>query len=85
MEHIVLCSPPGHDGLPAPETLSAASIAGIGEIYAVGGAQAIAAMAYGTETVRPVDVIAGPGNVYVSEAKRQVAGTARSMGLVVAG
>ncbi|MCL5447508.1 MAG: histidinol dehydrogenase [Actinobacteria bacterium] len=74
VEHIVLCSPPGHDGLPAPETLSAASIAGIGEIYAVGGAQAIAAMAYGTETVRPVDVIAGPGNVYVSEAKRQVAG-----------
>jgi histidinol dehydrogenase len=74
VENIVLCSPPGPDGLPAPETLAAAAIAGIGEIYAVGGAQAIAAMAYGTETIQPVDVITGPGNIYVSEAKRQVAG-----------
>jgi histidinol dehydrogenase len=54
--------------------LAAAAIAGVDEVYRVGGAQAIAAMAYGTESVRPVDVIVGPGNVYVSVAKREVAG-----------
>jgi histidinol dehydrogenase len=55
-------------------TLAAAAIAGVDEVYAVGGAQAVGAMAYGTESVRPVDVIVGPGNVYVAIAKREVAG-----------
>jgi histidinol dehydrogenase len=71
---LALCVPPGPDGRVATETLAAAAIAGIDEVYRVGGAQAVAAMAYGTETIRPVDVIAGPGNRYVAEAKRQVAG-----------
>ena len=74
VEEIVLCVPPGRDGRVAVETLAAAAIAGIDEVYAVGGAQAVAAMAYGTETIRPVDVVVGPGNRYVAEAKRQVAG-----------
>ncbi len=71
---LVLCVPPGPDGAIATETLAAAAIAGIDEVYRVGGAQAIAAMAFGTESIRPVDVIAGPGNRYVAEAKRQVSG-----------
>ena len=71
---LVLCVPPGPDGTIAPETLAAAAIAGIDEVYRVGGAQAIAAMAFGTESIRAVDVIAGPGNRYVAEAKRQVSG-----------
>jgi histidinol dehydrogenase len=70
---LVLCVPPGPDGsVPAP-TLAAAALAGVDEVYRIGGAQAVAAMAYGTESVRPVDVIVGPGNVYVSLAKREVA------------
>ncbi|HUI03626.1 MAG TPA: histidinol dehydrogenase [Acidimicrobiales bacterium] len=71
---LALCVPPGPDGRVAHETLAAAAIAGIDEVYRVGGAQAIAALAFGTESVPPVDVIAGPGNRYVAEAKRQVAG-----------
>lgn len=71
---IVLCVPPGPDGRVDDATLAAAAVAGVHEVYAVGGAQAIAAMAYGTESLRPVDVIVGPGNRYVAEAKRQVAG-----------
>jgi histidinol dehydrogenase len=71
---LVLCVPPGPDGRVASETLAAAAIAGVDEVYAVGGAQAVAALAYGTETIRPVDVIVGPGNRYVAEAKRQVSG-----------
>lgn len=71
---VVLCVPPDKTGrVPAP-TLAAAAIAGVDEVYAVGGAQAIGAMAYGTETIRPVDVIVGPGNVFVAIAKREVAG-----------
>ncbi|MHB1923487.1 MAG: histidinol dehydrogenase [Acidimicrobiales bacterium] len=71
---LVLCVPPGPDGrVPAP-TLAAAALAGVDEVYALGGAQAIAAMAYGTESIRPVDVIVGPGNIYVSVAKAEVAG-----------
>jgi histidinol dehydrogenase len=54
--------------------IAAAAIAGVDEVYAVGGAQAIAALAHGTETLAPVDVVAGPGNRYVTEAKRQVSG-----------
>jgi histidinol dehydrogenase len=71
---IVLCVPPGPDGHVDDATLCAASIAGVEEVYRIGGAQAIGALAYGTESVPAVDVVAGPGNAYVAEAKRQVAG-----------
>ena len=72
---VVLCVPPDRaTGRVAPATLAAAALAGVDEVYAVGGAQAIAAMAHGTESIAPVDVIAGPGNVYVALAKREVAG-----------
>lgn len=72
---VVLCVPPDREtGRVATSTLAAAAIAGVDEVYAIGGAQAVAAMAYGTESLRPVDVIAGPGNVYVALAKREVAG-----------
>jgi histidinol dehydrogenase len=71
---LVLCVPPDADGTVAAPTLAAAALAGVDEVYRIGGAQAVAAMAYGTESVRPVDVIVGPGNIYVSLAKRQVAG-----------
>jgi len=54
---------------------SAGALAGVDEVYAVGGAQAVAAMAYGTDSIRPVDLIVGPGNAYVAAAKREVAGT----------
>jgi histidinol dehydrogenase len=72
---LVLCVPPsaGHGGI-APSVLAAARLAGVDRVFAVGGAQAIAAMAYGTESVPAVDVIAGPGNVYVAMAKQEVAG-----------
>jgi len=71
---VVLCVPPDADGSVGTVTLAAAALAGVDEVYAIGGAQAVAAMAYGTESIRPVDVIAGPGNMYVSVAQRQVAG-----------
>ena len=74
VEEIVLCVPPGPDGRIDDVTLAAAAVAGVDEVYRVGGAQAIAAMAYGTESIEPVDVIAGPGNRFVAEAKRQVSG-----------
>jgi len=74
VEEIVLCVPPGPDGRVDDATLAAAAVAGVTEVYAVGGAQAIAAMAYGTESIAAVDVIVGPGNRYVAEAKRQVSG-----------
>ena len=70
---VVLCVPPGADGRVPDATLAAAAIAGVDEVYRIGGAQAIAVLAFGTETIRPVDVIVGPGNAYVAEAKRQVA------------
>ena len=73
VKEVVLCTPPSKDGTVAAATLAAAALAGVDEVYRVGGAQAIAAMAYGTETIRPVDVIVGPGNVYVSLAKHEVA------------
>ncbi len=75
VEEIVLCVPPGPDGRVPDITLAAAAVAGVDEVIPVGGAQAIAAMAYGTESIRPVDVIVGPGNVYVAIAKQEVAGT----------
>ena len=71
---IALCVPPAADGRIDTATLCAASIAGVDEVYRIGGAQAIAAMAYGTASVPAVDVIAGPGNAYVAEAKRQLSG-----------
>jgi len=74
VDQIVLCVPPGPDGRIDDATLAAAAVAGVDEVYRVGGAQAIAAMAYGTESIEAVDVIVGPGNRYVAEAKRQVSG-----------
>jgi histidinol dehydrogenase len=72
---IVICTPPGPEKMVNPAVLVAAQEAGIEEIYRVGGAQAIAALAYGTETIPKVDVITGPGNIYVTLAKKQVFGT----------
>jgi len=72
VKKIVACSPPGKNGNINPALLVAADIAGVTEIYRVGGAQAIAAMAYGTETVPKVDKIVGPGNVFVTAAKLEV-------------
>ena len=66
---------PTPDGQIAPLVLAAAATAGVDEIYRMGGAQAVAALAYGTESIRPVDKIVGPGNAYVAAAKRQVFGT----------
>ena len=74
VERIVFATPPRKDGTIAPVILAAASIAGATEIYRMGGSQAIAAMAYGTETIPRVDKICGPGNIYVNTAKRLVYG-----------
>lgn len=74
VQRIVVVSPPGPDGLPHRDILACAAILGLHELYAVGGAQAIGALAYGTETVPRVFKITGPGNQYVAEAKRQVSG-----------
>ena len=71
---LALCVPPDRTGSVPPEVLAAAALAGVDEVWRVGGAQAVAALAFGTESIRPVDVIVGPGNVYVSVAKREVAG-----------
>ena len=72
VSEIILCSPPQSDGLPARVVLAACEIACVDRVFSVGGAGAIAAMAYGTETVPRVDRIVGPGNAYVAEAKLQV-------------
>ena len=69
---VALCSPPAPGGSVAPGILAAAALAGVDEVYRVGGAQAVAALAYGTESVPAVDVIVGPGNIYVATAKREV-------------
>lgn len=74
VERIVVASPPGEDGLPHRVVLAAAEMLGVDQVIAAGGAAAIGAMAFGTETVDPVDVITGPGNPWVQEAKRQVFG-----------
>jgi histidinol dehydrogenase len=74
VRRIIMCTPPRPDGSVDPAILAAASIAGADEIYRVGGAQAIAAMAYGTATIPRVDKITGPGNIYVNTAKRLVYG-----------
>ena len=70
VERIVMCTPPGPDGSVNPGTLVAADIAGVTEVYKVGGAQAVAAMAFGTESVPKVDKITGPGNIFVALAKK---------------
>ena len=74
VEKIVLCTPARNDGSVHPVTLVAADVAGVDEIYKIGGAQAIAAMAYGTESVPKVDKITGPGNIFVALAKKAVFG-----------
>lgn len=74
VRRIVIATPPGAEKAINPAILVAAQVAGVDEIYRVGGAQAIAALAYGTETVPKVDMITGPGNVYVTLAKKQVYG-----------
>jgi histidinol dehydrogenase len=74
---LVMCTPPSADGSVSPVVLAAAALVGIEEVHAIGGAQAIAAMAYGTESVRRVDAIAGPGNLFVTLAKREVSDVVR--------
>jgi histidinol dehydrogenase len=74
VERVALASPPGRDGRVNPLVLAAAGLCGVEEVYAMGGAQAIFALAHGTESVPPVDVVAGPGNAWVREAKRAVCG-----------
>jgi len=74
VERLALASPPGPDGRVHPLVLAAAALCEVDEVYAIGGAQAIFALAYGSETIDPVDVIAGPGNAWVREAKRMVSG-----------
>ena len=74
VEEIIMCTPPGKDGKVYPTTLVAAKEAGVDVIYKVGGAQAVAAMAYGTKSVPKVDKIVGPGNIYVALAKKAVFG-----------
>jgi histidinol dehydrogenase len=71
---VVVCSPPGPDGEIDRTILGACRLCGVERVYRIGGAQAIAALAYGTETVGRVDVVVGPGNLYVQEAKRQLSG-----------
>jgi histidinol dehydrogenase len=74
VREIVVCAPPGPGGRAHPVILAACVLCEVTEVYRMGGAQAIAALAFGTETVQSVDVIVGPGNPYVQEAKRQVVG-----------
>ncbi len=81
VERLVLVSPPKKDGSINPYVLAVAGLLGVTEIYTIGGAQAIAALAYGTESVLKVDKIFGPGNAYVNEAKRQVFGAVGVDGL----
>ncbi len=82
VDEVVVCTPPerGSD-LPHPAVLAAVAIAGVDRVFAIGGAQAVAAMAYGTETVPRVDLICGPGNLFITLAKRQVFGTVGVDGL----
>ncbi len=75
VEELIMCSPPGPDGEVNPRILAAAAIAGVDRVFRCGGAQAVAAMAYGTKSIPQVDKIVGPGNIYVATAKRLVFGT----------
>ncbi len=74
VKRVVMVTPPQKDGLISPYTLAAAKLGGVDEIYMVGGAQAVAALAYGTQSIPAVDKIVGPGNIYVATAKRKVFG-----------
>src|SRR2546426_2976984 len=73
VDHIAACTPPNQGG-PHPETIAAMHLGGADEIFVLGGVQAVAAMALGTDTFRAVDMLVGPGNAYVAEAKRQLYG-----------
>ncbi|MEZ2354398.1 histidinol dehydrogenase [Caballeronia sp. RCC_10] len=73
VKRVIACAPP-FDGKPSPEIIAAMALAGADEIYVMGGVQGVAAMALGTESIAPVDMIVGPGNAYVAEAKRQLYG-----------
>ena len=81
VDELAVCAPPGPEGRAHPVILAACCLCGVTEVYRMGGAQAIAALALGTESVAPVDVIVGPGNAYVREAKRQLAGVVGIDGL----
>lgn len=72
---IIMVTPPGKDGKPNPDIMAAALIAGVDRVFQIGGAQAVAALAFGTETVPQVDKIVGPGNIFVATAKKQLYGT----------
>jgi histidinol dehydrogenase len=74
VEEVVVCAPPATDGRPHTAILTACGVTAVHEVLCLGGAHAIAALAYGTETIAPVEVIVGPGNAYVQEAKRQLSG-----------
>jgi sulfopropanediol 3-dehydrogenase len=73
VDRVIACTPPT-GGKPHPETIAAMALGGADEIYIMGGVQAVAAMAFGTDTIAPVDMLVGPGNAYVAEAKRQLFG-----------
>lgn len=74
VKEVIMCTPPGKDGVPNPVILACAYIAGVDRVFSIGGAQAVAAMAYGTETIPKADKITGPGNIYVATAKKMVYG-----------
>ena len=75
VQEVIMCTPPQKDGTPNPNIIAAAKLAGVDRIFLMGGAQAVAAMAYGTETVPKVDIIVGPGNIFVATAKKLLFGT----------
>lgn len=81
VREVIICTPPGRDGRVHPAVIAAAGLAGVTLVYRAGGAQAVAAMAYGTETVPKVDKIVGPGNIYVTVAKKLVYGAVDIDGL----
>ena len=82
VDELAVCAPPGPEGRAHPTILGACALCGVTEVYRMGGAQAIAALAYGTESVPRVDVVVGPGNAYVQEAKRQVSGVCGIEGIM---
>lgn len=75
VEELIMVTPPGKDGIPNPDIMAAALVAGVDRVFLMGGAQAVAALAYGTETVPKVDKIVGPGNIFVATAKKLLFGT----------
>ena len=74
VKEIVMVTPPGKDGNPNPDIMAAAAVAGVDKVFLVGGAQAVAALAYGTEKIPKVDKIVGPGNIFVATAKKLLYG-----------